>query len=696
MFNLLKLSFVKKFINFRYPFYCFLALLFGAGIAKSLYAADIEAIIIAIVVLLFVAIVALCYKKFFPLLMIIIFFFAGNGTFFLGMQFFDNVAYEGEVLVVGRVSDKNFVKEDSYSSIVLEEVSINGQSSKNLRLFVSGESGFDIGDSLAFEAEVEKVKAYNLGIFNLSSYRNGVGYSSSVSASDLVITPGHMSIDQEFRYNVKTALMQNMDEKNAYIAYAVLFGDQSMIDASVSDVYRNSGIIHVLTVSGLHISFIVGALMLLLKLFRSNKFVNLIIIALVLLFYCYLCGFTPSVVRATVMALILCLSRICNRPYDGLNSLAIAGFVIVLFSPLSTVDVGFLMSFFCVMFILLLAKPFTRVLSHVMPKKIAQLTAVSVAAQIGILPFTASFFSSFNFLSVFANLLIIPIFSLIFPIMFVMAFLVVIMPFIAPLFSIFDFFLNLVFAIASFFASTSLQVPLKPFSLSISMLVVIFFFTLSSFYVLKPFGRFLSCSIVFFVLCLSILLPNISTTSFSSVSFVNSYQGQMIVFTSKEGDCLCYGDDYYYKTFSSLDQNYKVDFYLNEKLSLSDAAIWKSYGARVLLSPNADKADEDQVEVAAQPLQVGAFKVSYQQNAFIIEYDGQKILLAQNVENSALIDLINQNNYDIIFVGDNQLELPKSDAKIVSNFAQNGNLSFEDNGNFSILFGENLSFRGLD
>lgn len=170
----------------------------------------------------------------------------------------------------------------------------------------------------------------------------------------------------------------------------------------------------------------------------------------------------------------------------------------------------------------------------------------------------------------------------------------------------------------------------------------------------------------------------------------------MIVFTSKEGDCLCYGDDYYYKTFSSLDQNYKVDFYLNEKLSLSDAAIWKDYGARVLLSPNADKADEDQVEVAAQPLQVGAFKVSYQQNAFIIEYDGQKILLAQNVENSALIDLINQNNYDIIFVGDNQLELPKSDAKIVSNFAQNGNLSFEDNGNFSILFGENLSFRGLD
>lgn len=687
---------MKKFINFRYPFYCFLALLFGAGIAKSLYAADVEAIVVVAIALLFVAIISLCYKKFLPLLMIVIFFFAGNGTFFLGMQFFDNSSFQGEVAVVGRVSDQSFVKEDSYASIVLENVSINGQSSKNLRLFVSGESGFDIGDSLAFEAEVETIKPYNLGVFNLSSYRNGVGYSSSVSGSELVITPGQMNIDEEFRYKVKTALLQNMEEENAYIAYAVLFGDQSMIDENVSEVYRNSGIVHVLTVSGLHISFIVGALMLLLKLFRSNKFVNLIIIALVLLCYCYLCGFTPSVVRATVMALVLCLSRICNRPYDGLNSLAIAGFVIVLFSPLSTVDVGFLMSFFCVMFILLLAKPFTRVLSHVMPKKIAQLTAVSVAAQIGILPFTASFFSTFNFLSVFANLLIIPIFSLIFPIMFVMAFLVVIMPFIAPLFSVFDFFLNLVFAIASFFASTSLQVPLKPFSVSISVLIVVFFFTLSSFYVLKPPGRFLTVSIVSFVLCLSILLPNISINNFSSVSFVNSYQGQMIVFTSKEGDCLCYGDDYYYQTFSSLDQNYQVDFYLSENLSISDAQMWKEFGARVLLSPNADKADEDQVEIAAQPLQVGSFKVSYFQNAFTVEYDEQKILLAQNVSNSSLIDLINQNNYDIIFIGDNQFELPKSDAKIVSVSAQNGDFSFEENGNFSILFGENLSLRGLD
>lgn len=80
----------------------------------------------------------------------------------------------------------------------------------------------------------------------------------------------------------------------------------------------------------------------------------------------------------------------------------------------------------------------------------------------------------------------------------------------------------------------------------------------------------------------------------------------------------------------------------------------------------------------------------------MIEFDGSKVLLAQNVENMALIDLVNQNDYDIIFVGNNQSNLPNSKAKVVSNFASKGNLSFEEQGNFSILLEENLSIRGLD
>lgn len=681
---------MKKFLNFRYPFYCFLALLFGAVVAKGLYAGVVETIIIVGVALLFVAIMSVCYRKFLPLLMIIVFFFVGNGTFFLGMTSFDNKEYEGEVAVVGRVTDTLFTSEENYSNVLLEDVSIDGEKAKNVRLFVYGNGDVEVGDILAFSSTVEAVKPFNLGVFNLTSYRNGIGYSSSANFSDIVITEGNMKLDESFRSSVKEALLGNMNERNAYIAYAVLFGDQSGIDDEVDEVYRNSGIVHVLTVSGLHIAFIVGALMLLLKLFKGNKFLSLTIISIVLLFYCYLCGFTPSVVRATIMAIVLLLSRICNRPYDGLNSLAIAGFVIVCFSPLSTVDVGFLMSFFCVMFILLLAKPFTKLLSFVMPRKVASVMAVSISAQIGILPFTASFFSSFNFLSVFANLLVIPIFSIIFPILFVLAVLLSFMSFLGPVLVVFDYAFDLVFIIASFFSSTTLQVPLKPFSLSISTLIVIFFFTLSSFFVVKGIGRLLVCSCVAFMLVLSLIVPYLPTNNFTSVSFVESYSGEMIVLTSKDGGTLYYGDDYYYQTFSSQDRSYAVDFYLSESINLATADIWKDYGAEVLLSLDADSSDESQYSVSETPLQVGAFRVSYKEGAFIVEFDGKKVLICEKISTSSLFDLINEDSYDIIYLGDNSLSLEGS-------FLVVGDGQRYDSGKENFTFyGEELAYRGID
>lgn len=681
---------MKKFLNFRYPFYCFLALLFGAVVAKGLYAGVVETIIIVGVALLFVAIMSVCYRKFLPLLMIIVFFFVGNGTFFLGMTSFDNKEYEGEVAVVGRVTDTLFTSEENYSNVLLEDVSIDGEKAKNVRLFVYGNGDVEVGDILAFSSTVEAVKPFNLGVFNLTNYRNKIGYSSSANFSDIVITEGNMKIDESFRSSVKEALLGNMNERNAYIAYAVLFGDQSGIDDEVDEVYRNSGIVHVLTVSGLHIAFIVGALMLLLKLFKGNKFLSLTIISIVLLFYCYLCGFTPSVVRATIMAIVLLLSRICNRPYDGLNSLAIAGFVIVCFSPLSTVDVGFLMSFFCVMFILLLAKPFTKLLSFVMPRKVASVMAVSISAQIGILPFTASFFSSFNFLSVFANFLVIPIFSIIFPALFVLAFLLSFMSFLGPVLVVFDYAFDLVFIIASFFSSTTLQVPLKPFSLSISTLIVIFFFTLSSFFVVKGIGRLLVCSCVAFMLVLSLIVPYLPTNNFTSISFVESYSGQMIVLTSKDGGTLYYGDDYYYQTFSSQDRSYAVDYYLSESINFATADIWKDYGAEVLLSLDADSSDESQYSVSETPLQVGAFRVSYKEGAFIVEFDGKKVLICEKISTSSLFDLINEDSYDIIYLGDNSLSLE-------GNFLVVGDGQRYDSGKENFTFyGEELAYRGID
>jgi len=84
----------------------------------------------------------------------------------------------------------------------------------------------------------------------------------------------------------------------------------------------------------------------LLKKIRVRGFLNFLICFVFLGVYVYLCGFTPSVLRAGVMGLVLLATKLSGKCYDGLNSLGLSGIVILLISPLFALDVGFQMSFF--------------------------------------------------------------------------------------------------------------------------------------------------------------------------------------------------------------------------------------------------------------------------------------------------------------------------------------------------------------
>ena len=689
---------MKKLLNFRYPFYTFLAFLFGCTIARSLYAGVVESIVIASACFLFVIVCSICYKKVLPLCLIVVFFFFGNGWFFLGESSFLAKEYSGENVVVGRVCDSSFMQTSSYSSLILENVSINGENASNVRVFIYGDaSDISVGDTVSFAGEVEREESYTLGVFNLSCYRNGVRYSASASIGSVTIIEGDMKIDEAFRHSVKTSLLSSMSEENAYLAYAVLFGDKTMVDDNTYSIYQSSGILHLLTVSGLHVSFLAVAIFFCLKLFKANKYVNFVVVSMILLFYCYLCSFSPSVVRATIMTIIFALTSIIRRPYDSLNSLAIAGFVIVLFSPLSAVDTGFLMSFCSVLCVLLFAKPLTKFLAKVLPWSVASVMAVSISAQIGILPFISSFFSTFNFLSVFANLLIIPFFSLVFPVLFIFAFLSSFMPFLSGIFVLFNFCFNLINSVASFFASSSLQVPLKPFSLSISMFILLFIFSLSSFVVVKPLVRLFISSIICFALTLSVILPNILFTNISSIAFVESYNGQSVALSSKNGDCLYFGDDYYYKRLASLNQNFEVDYYLAENISSTQKDTWYDLGARFFLTSSGNE-DDNEIVLSSLPKQVGSFLISFDNNCFTIEFDEKIVLIAgENVSQEDIIDLLNKQNYDIIYLGDFVLQESLFEKTIVvsNNLQEFSTYNLSSNGNFFIEL-SNSTFRRLD
>ncbi len=531
-----------KAVHFRYLFYPFMALLFGITVSRKLFAGELLTCII--VPLVFVGLTLFCIflRKFKPLIILSIFFLLGTGVYFLGLVCYDCKDYEGENVVIGRVTDD--VRDYGFYSVYkLDGVLINGEGAKNIYLHVSGDEKLEAGDKVTFMAEVQKVKLFELGSFNSTYLRNNIGYDAQISYSSITVVGNSVKFDESLRISVKKMLYANMSEENAAISYAVLFGDKYDIPHSTKDIYREAGIIHILTVSGLHVGFLISLIYFFLNLCRMKRLYTTIITAVILLLYNIICGFAPSIVRASIMAMVIMLSKLSGKEYDSLNSLGLAGFIILAINPLYAFDSGFLMSFFCVTSIFMLNPPLSRMLKKIMPNSVATYISLSISAQIGILPFVASFFQNLNFLSFFANLIIVPLFGFIYPILFLSSLIFLILPFLSKALIVLDFALTGVTEIAKFFASTSLTIPLHALDITFSLLLFILLFLLSRFLMIKNLMKFLSLGVLSLFFVVAVVVSSIPATLGCEVRSLKSFYMECLLVSSKNGQtALIYND----------------------------------------------------------------------------------------------------------------------------------------------------------
>ena len=135
-----------------------------------------------------------------------------------------------------------------------------------------------------------------------------------------------------------------MDTNQGGLLKGMLFGDKASMDNSVTQSFRNSGISHLLAVSGLHTSLWCGLLISLLSAFKiPEKARNIICLAFLVLF-CIISGFTPSVMRASFMMAIILSAPLFKRMPDGLNSLGVAVTLILLMNPYTVSSISFQLS----------------------------------------------------------------------------------------------------------------------------------------------------------------------------------------------------------------------------------------------------------------------------------------------------------------------------------------------------------------
>lgn len=285
----------------------------------------------------------------------------------------------------------------------------------------------------------------NPGDFNYRDYLLEQGITAQLSSSnpdDFVIVDSHANpfgnLVYSARINIDKALHSLYNFQTAGLLRGLLLADRSLIDYSIRENFINAGVIHVLAVSGLHVGYIVMIYFLLLG--RFNVILKYILTIIGLFFFVLITGAPPSVLRASIMASVILISLLANRTHNNFNALALAAFIILLINPKELFNPGFQLSFSAVLSIFIIMPAFQKFINSKTKNKyvryILLFMAVSLAAQIGTIPFTVYYFEKLSIVSLFANLFVIPLIGVVVGIGLLTLFLYVISFWLASIFAI--------------------------------------------------------------------------------------------------------------------------------------------------------------------------------------------------------------------------------------------------------------------
>lgn len=209
-------------------------------------------------------------------------------------------------------------------------------------------------------------------------------------------------------------------EPQSSLLVGILLGDDSGLSSHMAEAFRDTGLTHIIAISGFNIAIFMGVLLRLGDRFFSRRGAALLAVFGVLL-YTVLVGAAASVVRAAVMGTIYVFSsRMLGRPTFPFASLALAGFLMTLMEPYVLWDVGFQLSFAATLGLMFYAEPLTqwaqkrleKWLDKNLLKPVMALASdavlVTIAAQILTMPLMIAYFKEISLISLIANALVLP------------------------------------------------------------------------------------------------------------------------------------------------------------------------------------------------------------------------------------------------------------------------------------------------
>ncbi|MEO6538473.1 MAG: ComEC/Rec2 family competence protein [Ferruginibacter sp.] len=340
----------------------------------------------------------------------------------------------GSALVV-KLNEPLLEKINSFKADAIVEAVINGEKStattgKLLLYFQKNDTSrlLRYGNKLIITARLQRLaNSGNPGAFNYKRYAafQQLFYNVYLKSADFKvlsgkeINPFYRFIFSAQQYIVSTIKKFLPQDKNIVgIAEALLIGYKEDLDKDLVQAYSNTGVVHIIAISGLHLGLIYFMLLWIftrLPLIKKSKFARVTLILSCLWLFSILTGASASVLRSAVMFTCIVIGNNFFKQASIYNSLAASAFVLLCYNPYFLWDVGFQLSYLAVFGIVWLQQPIYRQL-YIKDKwgdKLWSMVSVTIAAQVITFPICIYYFHQFPNMFLITNLLVVPLSTII-------------------------------------------------------------------------------------------------------------------------------------------------------------------------------------------------------------------------------------------------------------------------------------------
>ncbi|MDP4182764.1 MAG: DNA internalization-related competence protein ComEC/Rec2 [Bacillota bacterium] len=218
----------------------------------------------------------------------------------------------------------------------------------------------------------------------------------------------------DVRKRIIDTVKRSLPSEQAALMNGMLIGFTSDMNDETTGAFSDAGLSHLMAVSGMNVAFIVFPLMFVFKRLKLSQKVSNIAIIGVLIIFIFITGFSPSVARAVIMAIIMLSGQLIRKETDVYTSISFAAILLLLYNPYTLFDIGFQLSFCATLSLVLFYKNIKNKLNYkFLPSFVADVLAATLAAQVGVIPISALYFNKISVISVVSNLVVVPLVELI-------------------------------------------------------------------------------------------------------------------------------------------------------------------------------------------------------------------------------------------------------------------------------------------